>query len=269
MAFGTALCEHCSLIDFEYLRHPTAAEIESLNTGQRPTEDRFPLKFGRPIDGDPSWTLGRTSRMNASAATLEDELKKLADAGLMDPLCYATCDIAGALQPRKGTTWEWAQHGETNPEFIMRQLAIYFIPFDKNSSNGLKPVCVGFKEASWKGMFHCFQTYDAERPQGSSNVQNFFEKTIDPGDILFTGRKRPSKLDRTTSHRVVLFKTTLETNGPGLGAPQVQPVRGFMPVFRLIDVNTMAIVEHKDVHLRDIDYMNLSYVWGTTPQEVT
>ncbi|KAJ0381736.1 hypothetical protein COL922a_013944 [Colletotrichum nupharicola] len=106
MASVTQLCEYCSLIDFSYLRNPTAAEIDSLNAGERPTEDRFPLKFGQPIDGDPSWTLGRADRIRASADTCvfckaveevliqyEDELTKLEAVGLKDPLCYATCDI--------------------------------------------------------------------------------------------------------------------------------------------------------------------------------
>ncbi|KAF4825357.1 hypothetical protein CGCTS75_v009700 [Colletotrichum tropicale] len=208
MASVTKLCKYCSLIDFSYLRNPTAAEIDSLNAGERPTEDRFPLKFGQPIDGDPSWTLGRVDRIRASADTCvfckavkevlvqyEDELTKLEAVGLKDPLCYATCDIAGALQPRKGTAWEGAQFGEANPEFIMRRLAIYFIPFDPNSTNGSKPGRVGFKEASWKRIFHCFQTYDAMRSRDSTSVQTFFERTNNPDEILFAGRKRPLRVD--------------------------------------------------------------------------
>lgn len=208
MASVTKLCEYCSLIDLSYLRNPTAAEIDSLNAGERPTEDRFPLKFGQPIDGDPSWTLGRANQICASADTCvfckavkevlveyEDELTKLEAVGLKDPLCYATCDIAGALQPPKGTAWEEAQPGEANPEFVMRRLAIYFIPFDENSTNGLNPGRVGFKEASWKRIFHCFQTYDAARSQDSFNVETFFGGPHNSGEILFAGRKRPSKVD--------------------------------------------------------------------------
>lgn len=42
---------------------------------------------------------------------------------------------------------------------------------------------------------------------------------------------------------------------------------GYMPVFRLIDVETMAIVERTDVLLKDLNYLTLSYVWGKTPQK--
>ncbi|KAF5491796.1 hypothetical protein CGCS363_v011191 [Colletotrichum siamense] len=300
MASVTKLCEYCSLIDFSYLRNPTAAEIDSLNAGERPTEDRFPLKFGQPIDGDPSWTLGRTSRIRASAATCvfceaakevldqyNDELRKLAGVGLTDPLCYATCDIAGALQPPKGTAWEGAQPGEANPEFIMRRLAIYFIPFDDNTKNGLNPGRVGFKEASWKRIFHCFQTYDAAISQDSFNVKAFFGGTHDPGDILFVGRKRPSKVDMRLP--IQWLKHCKENHASSCGFARAEdqdedqdgnqgiaggsrhPVPGhmpgYMPVFRLIDVETMAIVERTDVLLKDLNYLTLSYVWGKTPQK--
>lgn len=208
MTSVTKLCEYCSLIDVSCLRNTTAAEIKSLNAGGRPTEDRFPLKFGQPIDGDPSWTLGRTSRIHATAATCvfcaaveevlvqyKDELTKLSKVGLTDPLCYATCDIAGALQPPKGTVWEGAQPGEKHPEFIMRRLAICFIPLSQSNMSGLKPGRVGYKENSWKRIFHCFQTYDAGRQLASSKAENFFGKTHDPDDVLFVGRKRPSMVD--------------------------------------------------------------------------
>ncbi|KAF3805925.1 hypothetical protein GCG54_00013599 [Colletotrichum gloeosporioides] len=258
MASVTKLCEYCSLIDFGYLRNPTAAEIDSLNAGGRPTEDRFPLKFGQPIDGDPSWTLGRTSRIRASAATCvfceavkdvldqyNDELRKLAGVGLTDPLCYATCDIAGALQPPKGTIWEGAQPGEANPEFIMRRLAIYFIPFGENSKNGLNPGRVGFKEASWKRIFHCFQTYDVARSQDSFNARTFFGGTHNPSDILFAGRTRPSKVDMRLPIQWVKHCKENHTSSY---------------------VETMGIVERTDVLLKDLNYMTLSYVWGKTPQ---
>ncbi|CAI0650764.1 unnamed protein product [Colletotrichum noveboracense] len=314
MASVTQLCEYCSLIDFSYLRNPTAAEIDSLNAGERPTEDRFPLKFGQPIDGDPSWTLGRADRIRASADTCvfckaveevliqyEDELTKLEAVGLKDPLCYATCDIAGALQPPKATAWEGAQPGEANPEFIMRRLAIYFIPFDENSTNGLNPGRVGFKKASWKRIFRCFQTYDAARSQDSFKVETFFGGPHNPGDIHFAGRKRPSKVDMHLPIQWV--KHCKETHTSSCGSAQVEDrdedqdggvgssllfvfclriarlwrnlftklyvanIPGYMPLFRLIDVETMAIVERRNVQLKSLNYMTLSYVWGKTPQK--
>ncbi|KAF0315687.1 tol protein-like protein [Colletotrichum asianum] len=300
MASVTQLCDYCSLIDFSYLHNPTAAEIDSLNAGERPSEDRFPLKFGQPIDGDPSWTLGRADRIRASADTCvfckavkevliqyEDELTKLEAVGLKDPLCYATCDIAGALQPPKGTAWEGAQPGEANLEFIMRRLAIYFIPFDENTKNGLNPGRVGFKEASWKRIFHCFQTYDAARSQDSFNVKTFFGGPHNPGDILFAGRKRPSKVDMRLpiqwlkhckeNHAASCGFARAEDRdedqdgGQGIAGGSRHPVPGhmpgYMPVFRLIDVETMAIVERTDVLLKDLNYLTLSYVWGKTPQK--
>ncbi|KAF9875072.1 tol protein-like protein [Colletotrichum karsti] len=277
MASSNMLCEYCSLIDFSYLRNPTAAEIKSLNAGERPTEDRFPLKFGQPIDGDPSWTLGRTSRIHTSVATCafceaitevlsqyEDELRKLADAGLEDPLCYATCDIAGALQPPQGTVWEGAQPGEKHPEFIMRRLAICFIPVSQGNMGGLKPGRVGFKENSWKRIFHCFQTYDAERQPASSNVENFFGKVHDePGDVLFAGRKRPGMVDTSLPIQWVKYCRENHTTSCGSAQDRHQHKSSSMPVFRLIDVHKMAVVEKKNVQLKNLNYMALSYVWGS------
>jgi hypothetical protein len=61
------LCEYCSQIDFEMLRHPTVADIRLLNAGGEP-KDQYPYKYDESEQITRNTSLGLHSRIQLSSA---------------------------------------------------------------------------------------------------------------------------------------------------------------------------------------------------------
>lgn len=206
MATEAMLCEYCSHVDFSRFRHPTLAEIQSLNSGDKPVGDRFPLKDSGSSKEDPYWSLGLVSRIWSSkghcvfckaVTTIMDQqphiFSDLADAGLDDPLCYAHSPPTGVVQPAMGKIWRGIQAEGKIPEYSMRRLQLAFVSTDDN--NGLNPGVVSIQRLSRRRQIDCLQVYDDQRPWTPADAEDIFKHPQDPQAILFSGRKRPAMLD--------------------------------------------------------------------------
>ncbi|KAF6822225.1 tol protein-like protein [Colletotrichum plurivorum] len=244
MAPDSTLCEYCSHINFDLLRHPTAAEIQCMNAGDRPSGDRFPLKHNDTTGQvAPMWSLGFLSRIRKSAAScsffkavvtvLQEQRHQLAGLvaeGVDDPFCIAVCGVAGTLMPPEGIAWNSVRSEEGGDVFHLRRLELGFQPA---ASDSVGPGMVGTIHR-WKRLVECFQTYHPESDIGFSKMENIFGEAEDADTVLFAGRKRPAKV-RT-----------------GLPAQWLK----------------LSIVDFKDVDLTQLKYTALSYVWGIAPQKL-
>ncbi|KAF6802204.1 tol protein-like protein [Colletotrichum sojae] len=198
MAPDSTLCEYCSHIDFDLLRHPTAAEIRSMNAGDRPSGDRFPLKH-HDTTGQiaPMWSLGLLSRIRKSAASCSfcetvvtvlqqqrHQLDDLVAVGVDDPFCIAACGFAATLMPPEGITWKSVRSEEGGDVFHLRRLELGFRPATSGSV-GPGPIDTIHK---WKRLVACFQTYHPESDTGFSKMENVFGKAED-ADTVFCGQR--------------------------------------------------------------------------------
>jgi hypothetical protein len=199
------LCEYCSQIDFEMLRHPTVADIRLLNAGGEP-KDQYPYKYDESEQITRNTSLGLHSRIQLSSANCSlcsavveihrrhpDILDSLRAAGVVDPLCIAVTRWAGVLLAPDGTTWKMPRDGTDC--FYLRQLSLDFRPLKEGET--AQPGILS-PDLAWRRLYDCFQTYqpDVGTAQGGvSKTPEIWQTAGEPESILFGARKRPPMLD--------------------------------------------------------------------------
>lgn len=279
------LCEYCAAIDFEQLRLPSSKVVQELNKG-KPIEPRFPfIQYHVQRDGRPHWSLGTQSRIESSAATCPfcrevcrvfeaaEVRAKVPDVFEKDPICDVYFTLAGYIEAPPGVTWSRYQSSEK----LLRQVAgrfhkkvYHLLSLRAQMLHFSDPSVIPHPRISlrWtvpeKHEMRWFQRYPI-----SPGVIELFEcfQSMDPvlkeSQSLFGGIERPALIDMDLPRR--WLKVCLENDGD-LCAPKPNGRQIIVPIFRLIDTESNALVEFKEQNLDNIQFVTLSYVWGTTQQ---
>ncbi|KAK3402267.1 heterokaryon incompatibility protein-domain-containing protein [Sordaria brevicollis] len=279
------LCEYCAAIDFEQLRLSSSKDVQELNEGN-PIEPQLPfIQYQVQRDDRPHWSLGSQSRIESSAATcpfcrevcrvleVAEVREKVPDVFENDPICDVYFTLAGFIEAPPGVTWSRYQSSEK----LLRQVAKSFhkkvhhlLSLRAQMLNFSDPNVIPHPRISlrWtvpeKHEMRWFQRYPI-----SQGVIELFEcfQSMDPvskeSKGLFTGVERPALIDMELPRR--WLRSCLENDG-GPCVPKPSGRKIIVPIFRLIDTKSNALVEFKDQNLDKIQYVTLSYVWGTTQQ---
>lgn len=273
------LCDYCSQIDFEFLRNPTVQDLRDLNEGQEKS-GRMPFTWHDSEQLYPCYCLGLASRIvGESSCHLCEMISKVFEQTGMyqavhhDPVTIAFIAPCATFKSPLGTTWTSrgvrSLHGpvaaEDDDYFYLRRLGLSFRP--RNKDELLKPGPMtdikNNDEQRSTMLVECFQSCD-RNPQSAEAGNLFEDNCLHPDAVAFGGRLRPTMIDSTLSARwleeCVSNHALACSPSP---ANEYSNHSSAIKVFRLIDVKREAVVTFRNVHLTEIRYAALSYVWGS------
>ncbi len=195
------LCKYCSAIDFEMLRNPTVAEVQSLNTVGDYPKDRYPYKAADSDQVSPAWSLGLQSRVDESSASCplcnaivglllqQPQIREDLHAdGILDPHCVAEIRNCGRVHYHEGVSWNFASDVDL---FILHRLGFCWRPLDPGESTSPGRV---ISSHAWERLVGCLQTYDHQTTI-AQEIDPFSQNRQIPDHVLFSGRRRPAMLD--------------------------------------------------------------------------
>lgn len=204
---GTSpLCEYCSAIEFELLRHPTAHDIQILNSGSPPPDSSPFLGWEGRLDTK-EWSLGLESRISKSASScalceaIDGIVLRQAKAfeqgslgnGRPDLVCIATIHPSGFYFPRDSD----------GRSFNLHRMSLIWVLPENPAWLGPGPPKDRPEESGWANsgtpavvvrLMDCFQTCAKGSSRGATRA-HFRDVEQPVEDIMFGGRTRPPLID--------------------------------------------------------------------------